>query len=463
MKLSALFLSLTSLFAVKVLSQAMHNWASLPDNGSKFISFKTDVKSVPEFSPNQTYWAAIAWNNGYMGMQTWANKRVFLFSLWDNNNGKATIVETCKECVTSRFGNEGTGSHMQYFYPWLDGVDYGFRIDYEEDGDYLVYTAQLRIDGEWMQFGKLRVINDNLNSGLGYFYQFLENPQGISNGVRVGVWSKQAYRREGSKYWYPALGGSITYTYPGPDGTWGSGLTENQTAIWMSINGPAGYHGYNNKPEQWQWYPYDADNLGIDIVVANKTDRRCGWFGDVMHQCQPGYCCSSYGYCGTTDAYCKGSSKLEYDAPVTKHRPQVRKNAKAEGVKTKSHMHSGPEFSKFKLANNAGSCTCTRDSADIYIDDFLVAYQNQGYLWDEAAWSSGSALFDYKGKSAAGKDYDLHVEVQTQKPMKEGEQIGGPLYECFQQSEKQPSWSNVQIPKKCILDVDSVSVIATFN
>ncbi|ORX88976.1 hypothetical protein K493DRAFT_302503 [Basidiobolus meristosporus CBS 931.73] len=330
MQLPTLFLSLTWLFAAKVLSQAMHNHASLPDDGKKFISFQTDVRSVPEFSPNQTYWEAIGWNNGYMGMQTWAEKRVFLFSLWDNSKGRATVVETCKECVTSRFGHEGTGSHMQYFYPWLDGVDYGFQIDYEEDGDYLIYTAQLRIDDEWMLFGKLRVINDNLSNGLGRFDQFLENPQGLDNGMRVGVWSKQAYKHNGSKYWYPSLGGSISYTYPGPDGTWGAGFADNKTAIWMSINGPAGYDGYNNKPIQWQWYPYDPNNLGIDIVVANQTDRRCGWFGDVMRQCQPGYCCSSYGYCGTTDAYCKGSTKLEYDAPATNRRFEVKKTAKAQ-------------------------------------------------------------------------------------------------------------------------------------
>ncbi|ORY01879.1 hypothetical protein K493DRAFT_312269 [Basidiobolus meristosporus CBS 931.73] len=275
--------------------------------------------SLPGSSPNQTYWAAIGWNNGYMGMQTWATKRVFLFSLWDNSKGDSAVIEACSECVTSHFGGEGTGVHIQYFYPWADGVDYGFRVDYEEDAEYLIYTAHLQIDDEWMVFGKLRVINHNLN-GLGYFYQFLENPQSVGLlDTRAGVWSHQSYRYNGGDRWLPAFGGSTTYTTPAAHDTWGAGITENQTAIWMSINGPAG-NPYDNKPHQWEWFPYDMEKLDIDIVVANQDNWRCGMKDDVLHQCPPDYCCSSYGWCGTTDAYCKNSKHRQYDSALTTKR-----------------------------------------------------------------------------------------------------------------------------------------------
>ncbi|KAK9759511.1 hypothetical protein K7432_017437, partial [Basidiobolus ranarum] len=42
--------------------------------------------------------------------------------------------------------------------------------------------------------------------------------------------------------------------------------------------------------------------------TVTSTDGSCGLKNNVLVQCLPGNCCSQYGYCGSTEEYCKGTT-----------------------------------------------------------------------------------------------------------------------------------------------------------
>jgi hypothetical protein len=107
---------------------------------------------VPDsgYSPTATYWEAIGFNGGYLGLQTNTSTwRQMLFSVWDQidtdvykKNGWPLPVDSLVSLVdlgaglqSSGFGNEGTGGKSEFRHEktWKEGVPVKFLFNVRKD------------------------------------------------------------------------------------------------------------------------------------------------------------------------------------------------------------------------------------------------------------------------------------------------------------------------------------------
>ncbi len=110
------------------------------------LALYTEV--VVQKSAPGTYFCAMGFNSGYLGMQELSNgKKIIVFSVWDKSNTddknavdeskRARVLETGEGVRTGRFGGEGTGVQSFYDYDWKVG----------EAVRFLVQAKQVIVDG----------------------------------------------------------------------------------------------------------------------------------------------------------------------------------------------------------------------------------------------------------------------------------------------------------------------------
>lgn len=90
--------------------------------------------------PIWTYYMACGWHRGYFGMQVNSpTERRIIFSVWDSGNegvdrnkvaaeNRVTLVAKGEGVVAGDFGNEGTGGHSHWVYPWKTGERQRFIV-----------------------------------------------------------------------------------------------------------------------------------------------------------------------------------------------------------------------------------------------------------------------------------------------------------------------------------------------
>jgi hypothetical protein len=90
--------------------------------------------------PLWTYYMACGWHRGYFGMQVnGPTERRIIFSVWDSGNeavdrnkvaaeNRVTLVAKGEGVVAGDFGNEGTGGHSHWVYPWRTGERQRFIV-----------------------------------------------------------------------------------------------------------------------------------------------------------------------------------------------------------------------------------------------------------------------------------------------------------------------------------------------
>lgn len=137
------------------------------------------VELAVEKSSPGTYFCALGFHMGYLGMQELSNgKKVVIFSIWEPHHGenpvnvpddkRAKLIRKGEGVRTARFGNEGTGGQSFFDYDW--------QID--EKVSFLVKSVKL---------------NDTTTRYSGYFYnnkkkewQFMTEFQTLAKGKQLG-------------------------------------------------------------------------------------------------------------------------------------------------------------------------------------------------------------------------------------------------------------------------------------
>ncbi|KAI8330480.1 hypothetical protein BC941DRAFT_456763 [Chlamydoabsidia padenii] len=152
---------------------------------------------VPKGSdPNHTYWCAIGFNRGYLGMQhNDGTERRILFSIWDDQKGgKVDALQVGEGGKNEYFGGEGTGMHTMLHYNWKSEETVFFRLlaDVNKAGNYSDYTAWYRSGdkGKWTLIAKYRA--HNITRWLTNNYSFLENyKHADTKMIREGFYGNQ--------------------------------------------------------------------------------------------------------------------------------------------------------------------------------------------------------------------------------------------------------------------------------
>lgn len=153
--------------------------------GARYLSFYNEV--TPLTDPVHTYYCAIGFDGGYFGMQanTATEKRI-IFSVWDNASegvsrakvdarDRAGLLAKGDKVFAGDFGNEGTGGHSHFVFPWKVGQTQRFLVQVRPDGEAAIFAGYFfRPDThKWMLVSAWR--RPRTEATLRRFYSFSED------------------------------------------------------------------------------------------------------------------------------------------------------------------------------------------------------------------------------------------------------------------------------------------------
>lgn len=154
--------------------------------------------TVPEGEDKMsTYFMANGFGEGYMGIQVNSpTERRVLFSVWDADSGKTTLVRKGEHVIAQGFGGEGTGGQSYLVFNWKAGTTYRFLTHGKPDGaGNTIYTSWFFAPeaGNWKLIASWK--RPNTHTYLTRFHGFLENfnpDEGYQE--RKAYWSNQWVR-----------------------------------------------------------------------------------------------------------------------------------------------------------------------------------------------------------------------------------------------------------------------------
>jgi len=147
--------------------------------------------------PLWTYYMACGWHRGYFGMQINSRtERRIIFSVWDSgkegvdrnkvaDEDRVTLVAKGDGVVSGDFGNEGTGGHSHWVYPWKTGQTQRFIVTAKPtDATHTVYSGYYFHPGkkEWMLISSWKAPKEG--GYLHGLYSFSENFGGSNGHLR---------------------------------------------------------------------------------------------------------------------------------------------------------------------------------------------------------------------------------------------------------------------------------------
>jgi hypothetical protein len=176
--------------------------------GTNVEAFYCEMTGLED--PLWTYYMACGWHRGYFGMQVNSpTERRIIFSVWDSGNegvdrrkvaddNRVKLVAKGEGVDAGDFGNEGTGGHSHWVYPWKTGEKQRFLVTAKPvDATHTVYSGYYFYPEkkEWMLISSWKAPKDG--GWLRGLYSFSENFGG-ANGhlVRKALYGNQWIRTD---------------------------------------------------------------------------------------------------------------------------------------------------------------------------------------------------------------------------------------------------------------------------
>ena len=147
--------------------------------------------------PVWTYYMACGWHRGYFGMQVNSpTERRIIFSVWDSGQeakdrnrvaaeDRVTLVAKGEDVISGDFGNEGTGGHSHWIYPWKTGQTQRFVVTARPtDPSHTIYSGYYfhPEKGKWILISSWRAPKEG--GYLHGLYSFSENFGGANGHLR---------------------------------------------------------------------------------------------------------------------------------------------------------------------------------------------------------------------------------------------------------------------------------------
>lgn len=211
-----------------------------------YTAFYNEVTAVTD--PTSTYYCAIGFNAGYIGMQvTSPTQRRAIFSIWDNakegmsrakveEKDRAGLLASGERVFTDSFGGEGTGGHSHLKTMWKTGVPQRFLVTVKADGDAAIFAGYFyRHDlKKWMLLSAWR--RPRTPAKLSGFYTFNEDFNHSKQATRRSN-TGNAWVRTSDGKWQEMTTARFTRTAQGEPvrRDWEAGTQGDQ--LWMQIGG----------------------------------------------------------------------------------------------------------------------------------------------------------------------------------------------------------------------------------
>jgi FKBP-type peptidyl-prolyl cis-trans isomerase len=216
---------------------------------TRLISFYNEI-TIPENADIvHSYYMSNGFSRGYFGIQVNSEKeRRIIFSVWDAGNeavNRSNVADSNKVKLLAKgegvfaddFGNEGTGGHSHWVYPWKTGVTYKMLVTALTDSasQTTTYTGYFFLPEQqkWKLIASFRAPKDG--KPLRNLYSFNENFVG-SNGQlqRFAYFGNQWGQRENGT-WLELTESRFSYDATGKAGDridYGGGMEGGMFYLW---------------------------------------------------------------------------------------------------------------------------------------------------------------------------------------------------------------------------------------
>ncbi|WP_439506442.1 DUF3472 domain-containing protein [Sediminibacterium sp.] len=179
-----------------------------------------------------SYYMACGFKRGYFGIQVNSpTERRVIFSVWDAGNeaidrnkvpdsNKVKLLAKGYNVVANDFGNEGTGGHSHFVYPWKTGEKYQFMVFALTDSvkSNTIYSGYFFIPetGKWKLIASFRAPKDG--NYLQNLYSFSENFWGLNGQLERKAFFGNQWIQKSNGRWEELLTSKFSYDATGKAG-----------------------------------------------------------------------------------------------------------------------------------------------------------------------------------------------------------------------------------------------------
>lgn len=198
----------------------------------KAMAFYNEI-IVPEGADHlHSYYMACGFKRGYFGIQVNSpTERRVIFSVWDAGNeaidrnkvpdsNKVKLLAKGYNVVATDFGNEGTGGHSHFVYPWKTGEKYQFMVFALTDSakSTTIYSGYFFIPetGKWKLIASFRAPKDG--NYLQNLYSFSENFWGVNGQLERKAYFGNQWVQKSNGRWEELLTSTFSYDATGKAG-----------------------------------------------------------------------------------------------------------------------------------------------------------------------------------------------------------------------------------------------------
>jgi hypothetical protein len=265
----------------------------------KTVSFYNEITVPAGFDPIHTYYMACGFARGYFGIQVNSEKeRRVIFSVWDAGNeavdrnkvgteNRVVLLAKGDSVITNDFGNEGTGGHSHFVYPWKTQTTYKLLVTALTDSasQTTIYSGYFYLPEKqrWKLIASFSAPKDGKH--MRSLYSFSENFVGINGQLeRKALFGNQWIQNGANGQWSELTEARFSYDVTGKMGDridYGAGVTANGTfELWHGgfKNATANYGQSFTRPALLNKpmidFTKDADSLSLaqkDIAQIKAT------------------------------------------------------------------------------------------------------------------------------------------------------------------------------------------------
>jgi len=228
---------------------SVHLRYPLADTLRKTVAFYNEI-TVPAGADHlHSYYMACGFARGYFGIQVnSATERRVIFSVWDSgkeavdrnkvaDSNRVQLIAKGEDVFADDFGNEGTGGHSHWVYPWKTDQTYKLMIVALTDSasQTTTYTGYFFLPEvqKWKLIASFKAPKDG--QYLRNLYSFNENFEGLNGQLqRKAFYGNQWIQKENGP-WVELTQSSFSYDATGKAGDridYGGGISEGKFYLW---------------------------------------------------------------------------------------------------------------------------------------------------------------------------------------------------------------------------------------